>query len=301
MPGYEPSLLQLLRLTLSSKIRPIINRDNLVVAVIVDQPRDDPSYGEACMRAFRAMCDAEGKLKAGVHTRGRHCAANVGILMGQGQQEPTPTRLGTGTLAKLIRHLVGHDGFVRMATYASAAFQVWAPRLHDHFHTASEELHQHRPDLPRNFQRSVFPMCCFNMGRRVRCWKHRDVMNVPYGWCAITALGKFDHTRSAFLVLWELGIYVEFPHGCTVYVPSASITHSNSMIVGDEEERGSFTQYFPGAILRWLDNHCQTDRALKASNPLMFADLARWKKERWERGLAMFSTWDEVRSNLSSI
>ncbi|KAJ8079988.1 hypothetical protein PM082_016814 [Marasmius tenuissimus] len=33
---------------------------------------------------------------------------------------------------------------------------------------------------------------------------HRDHLNWAFGWCAITALGDFDPTRSARLILWEL-------------------------------------------------------------------------------------------------
>lgn len=155
------------------------------------------------------------------------------------------------------------------------------------------------PHLSPNFPKSVYPAACFNTSRCVVCFKHRDILNVPYGWCAITALGRFNHTLGAHLVLWDLKIYFEFPHGCTMYIPSASMVHSNTPVASpQDEERTSFTQYFPGGILRWIDNGFVTDKFLKANDPSKLADLAEWKKERWEKGLAMFSTFTEILDSL---
>ncbi|KIY61211.1 hypothetical protein CYLTODRAFT_363159, partial [Cylindrobasidium torrendii FP15055 ss-10] len=176
----------------------------------------------------------------------------------------------------------------------------WAPRLHAEYFDYSKRVDAKYPEVPRNWRKSVFPMACFNMGRNVVCFRHRDIMNVPYGWCAITALGRFDHRRSACLVLWELGLFFEFPHGTTMYLPSASITHSNTELVGPEEERGSFTQYFPGFLLRFVDNNFMTDKELKVHSPSVFADLAVWKRDRWQRGLEKLSTLQEVLDRLSN-
>ncbi|KAJ3718182.1 hypothetical protein C8R42DRAFT_548423, partial [Lentinula raphanica] len=88
-------------------------------------------------------------------------------------------------------------------------------------------------------------------------YKHRDFLNWPFGWCAITALGTFDATRSAQLILWELKLVIDFPHAATVLIPSAVITHSN-MPVAEGDTRMSFTQYTAGSIFRWVENGCQT-------------------------------------------
>ncbi|KAJ3718907.1 hypothetical protein C8R42DRAFT_541476, partial [Lentinula raphanica] len=86
---------------------------------------------------------------------------------------------------------------------------------------------------------------------------HRDFLNWPFGWCAITALGKFDPRRSACLVLWELKLIVDFPHAATVLIPSLVITHSNTP-VHPNDVRMSFTQYTAGSIFRWVENGCMT-------------------------------------------
>ncbi|KIK63680.1 hypothetical protein GYMLUDRAFT_133433, partial [Collybiopsis luxurians FD-317 M1] len=86
---------------------------------------------------------------------------------------------------------------------------------------------------------------------------HRDFLNWPFGWCAITALGRFDPTRSAQLILWEFKLVIDFPHGATVLIPSAVVTHSNTPIA-EGDVRTSFTQYTAGALFRWTENGFMT-------------------------------------------
>lgn len=87
---------------------------------------------------------------------------------------------------------------------------------------------------------------------------HRDSQNYAGGWCAITALGNFDYTKGGHLILWTLGIALEFPAGSTIMIPSALIMHSN-VPIGVHETRYSFTNYFAGQLLHWVDNgHAST-------------------------------------------
>ncbi|KAJ3966393.1 hypothetical protein EV361DRAFT_774759, partial [Lentinula raphanica] len=95
----------------------------------------------------------------------------------------------------------------------------------------------------------------------VRTFKHRDFLNWPFGWCAITALGNFNPSRSGQLILWELKLVIDFPHAATVLIPSAVITHSNTPLA-EEDTRMSFTQYTAGPIFRWVENGCMTEKEL---------------------------------------
>lgn len=104
-----------------------------------------------------------------------------------------------------------------------------------------------------------------------------------------------DATASRVMIL-----ITATPHGTTVYLPSASITHSNTAISNPAtEHRASFTQYFPGYLMRWVDNGFMTDKQLKSTDGHRFKTLAAWKKERWSRGLEMYSTYTEVMASLS--
>ncbi|KAF9059925.1 hypothetical protein BDP27DRAFT_1166051, partial [Rhodocollybia butyracea] len=69
---------------------------------------------------------------------------------------------------------------------------------------------------------------------------HRDQLNWAFGRCTITALGPFNARRSAELILWELRLVIDFPRAATILLPSAVITHSNTLIHSDDS-RSSFT------------------------------------------------------------
>ncbi len=147
--------------------------------------------------------------------------------------------------------------------------------------------------LPRNFPGSVFAAAAFNFGGDIWTFKHRDFLNWAFGWCAITALGRFNPTRSAQLILWELKLVINFPHGATILVPSAVVTHSNTP-VAEGDVRTSFTQYTAGAIFRWVGNGCRTEDKLKKEGPERYTKMQEEKDTAYLRRLNNFSTVDEL-------
>ncbi|KAJ7787778.1 hypothetical protein B0H14DRAFT_2537226, partial [Mycena olivaceomarginata] len=86
---------------------------------------------------------------------------------------------------------------------------------------------------------------------------HRDVLNLVFGWCVVQVLGQFDVTKGGHLILWDLKLVVEFPHGALILLPSTTVAHSNVPVQPDEE-RVSFTQFTAGGIFHYVDNGCQT-------------------------------------------
>lgn len=145
----------------------------------------------------------------------------------------------------------------------------------------------------RNFFRSVFPCCTINLGDQVCCYKHRDVLNCPFGWCAITALGKFDAAKGGHLILWDLKLVINFPAGATVLIPSATLVHSNTPVAANES-RLSFTQYCAGPILRFVDQGFRTEKMLRSEDPEMYQSFQASKPHRWQQGMALFSTMEEL-------
>ncbi|PBK61323.1 hypothetical protein ARMSODRAFT_855007, partial [Armillaria solidipes] len=239
--------------------RPIVDAKDRIIAVMAGQP-SDPTYGPSCMEAFdEIMLEGEAAKfrKSSTHHRGRFPAVNVGISYGKGQR--VPSRLQNGVLAAIVNCLVGSKAVIRMATYASASYNLWAPRLHHHYEEHLRALYAELPHLQSNFPRSVFPCAAFNFGGSVWTFKHRDILNCPYGWCAITALGRFDHRRGGHIILWELKLFIQFPHAATIFIPSATITHSN-IPPAEGDSRISFTQFFAGGILRWVGNGFRTEK-----------------------------------------
>ena len=177
-----------------------------------------------------------------------------------------------------------------------AAFQLWQPKVYRYYAESLEKLYKHLPHLPHIFPRSVYPCTAFNFGKNVWCYKHCDVMNCPFGFCAITALGKFDSTQGGHIILWEPKLIIEFPPGSTILIPSATITHSN-IPVQEDDARISFTQDCTGGIFRYVDNGFRMQEALKREDPREYERLETLKGGRWEAGLGLLATMDNVKWN----
>jgi hypothetical protein len=149
--------------------------------------------------------------------------------------------------------------------------------------------------LRRNFA-TVFACSTFNFGPRTISFPHTDPGNLPYGWCAVTALGSFNPKQGGHLVLWDLKLVIEFPPGSTILLPSAVIRHSN-VAIQHGEERYSFTQYTAGGLFRWVDHGFQKESEYYSS----LSGCERIEEEevtqrRWATGLSLFSTVDELKA-----
>ncbi|KAJ7818941.1 hypothetical protein B0H13DRAFT_1921973 [Mycena leptocephala] len=274
--------------------RPIVDAHGRIVAVLAGQPRDR-SYAEATQRAFQAICNAgaQARFPAAMrnHRRGLFAAMNIGLCYGEGQT--TPCWLNNKEYTAVADGLLADPDIGRMAGFADAAFAMWVPRLHSYYREYDAKLRKHHPHLRRPFPHSTFFTANFNFGRNVWTFKHRDVLNLAFGWCAIQALGRFDATKGGHLVLWDLRLVIEFPAGALILVPSATIAHSN-VPVSDDEERTSFTQYSPGGVFRYVDNGFRTVNELAEADPAEYERLMELKERRWEMGLGLLSTMDEL-------
>jgi hypothetical protein len=137
------------------------------------------------------------------------------------------------------------------------------------------------------------PTVAFNLGNRVITKKHIDSQNCPFGWCTITALGEFDASKGGHIILWDLGIVLEFPAGACVCLPSALITHSN-IPTNESETRMSFTQYCSGEIFRHIENGFRTDKNLEKQDPAILAFRKNARINRIKEGFAMFSNMNNL-------
>lgn len=86
---------------------------------------------------------------------------------------------------------------------------------------------------------------------------------------------------------------MEFPAGALILLPSATVAHSN-IPVQPGEERVSFTQFTPGGIFRFVDNGFRTVEELQTADPTEYARVMALKESRWEMGLNLLSTLDEL-------
>jgi len=107
-------------------------------------------------------------------------------------------------------------------------------------------------------------------------FKHRNVLNLAFGWCTVQALGIFDHKKGRHLVLWDLNLVIEFPLGALVLLPLATVTHSN-MPVQKGKERVFFTQFSAGGIFRYLENGGRMVEELASEDPEEYEHLMQSK------------------------
>ena len=177
----------------------------------------------------------------------------------------------------------------------AASFALWAPNVYQYYKDHLDRLFEAMPNLRRIFPKSIFPAAAFNFGPEVWTYKHKDIMNCPFGWCAIQALGKYDPAKGGHIILWELGLIIEFPPGSLILIPSACITHSNTPVHVDEGEyRASFTQYAAGALFRFVDYGFRTEADLKSKDKAMYEEMRRLKSSRWEKGLELLTKITDI-------
>ncbi len=153
-----------------------------------------------------------------------------------------------------------------------------------------DQLLANDPTLEPNFRKNVFGAATFNLGPQVSTHVHTDHLNLPAGWCAVTAIGTFNPKEGGHLLLWDLKLLIEFPPGSLIFIPSAILRHSNTA-VGPEERRYSFTQYSAGGLFRWVECGHQSRKDFEKAGGIFGVT----GMERWLHGVSMWSTWDEFR------
>jgi hypothetical protein len=175
-----------------------------------------------------------------------------------------------------------------------AAFEAWAPKLFNYYKTNLRKLFDNDPTLMRPFN-SIFTAASFNLGPQTVSFPHIDFGNLPFGLCAITALGSFDPVRGGHLVLWECRLVIQFPPGSTILIPSAVIKHSNIKI-REGERRYSFAQYCAGGLFRWVDYGFKTVKDFESScDKDQLLEVYEVNKGRWKFGLELFNRIPFVR------
>jgi hypothetical protein len=164
---------------------------------------------------------------------------------------------------------------------------LFAPNLFGYYATQLGALFDSDSSLVRVFK-GVWPAITFNFGPFTICFPHIDTANLAWGWCSICALGNYDPKCGGHLVLWDLGLIVEFPPGSTTLIPSAIVKHSNTRI-SPNETRYSFTLYAAAGLFRWVYNgFCSDKDWIKKASRAQKAERERHRQKRWEEGLAMF-------------
>ncbi|KAG6815570.1 hypothetical protein H0H93_009451 [Arthromyces matolae] len=274
--------------------KPFLTEDGRVFLVLVGMP-DDPTYISSCEQAYSAMSKegscAEFSDAEKEHKRGPFPAKNVGVTMGLGATYPT--NLQCGAHKDMLERLLANEHIKRLAYFADAAFNLWAPKLHKHYREHLFPLFKRLDYLRPIFARSIYTAAAFNFGPNVFTVAHRDCMNLPGGWCAIQSLGTFDHTKGGHIFFPQLKMVVEFPSGALVLIPSATIIHGN-IPVQEGNSRASFTQYSAGGLFRYVENGYCTEAQLRRTDKKGYERICALKETRWQTDYERYSLLSDL-------
>ncbi len=175
-------------------------------------------------------------------------------------------------------------------------FEAYGKRNFDYLKQTIEALRGRYEWMRRPYDKEVGVYACrsLNFGPQTATFPHYDVANLSHSWCSITALGNFNAQEGGHLVLWDLGIYADFPAGSTVLIPSSVMCHSNTPIKS-HEHRESIVQYTAGGLFRWVENGFMSNKAWEAkATEEERTERKRQQSQRWEKGCRMFMKIEEL-------
>ncbi|KAG6852701.1 hypothetical protein C0991_009717 [Blastosporella zonata] len=215
------------------------------------------------------------------HRRGSFTAVPSGITHGNGTTRPCNAHHSPHN-AQVINHL------------SQTLFAAWFPGQYEYYNACLGALFAQDTQLRRNYSNSVFPAATYNVGPSTVCCLHIDDANLPFGICAITALGNYDPKLGGHIVLWDCGLIIEFPPGSTILIPSAVVAHMN-VAVRPGETRYSFTQYAAGGLFRWVEHGFQKDGSFFSQlDDEALAVQKELETRRWAGGVDMFSKLSDL-------
>ncbi|KAJ2935881.1 hypothetical protein H1R20_g1211, partial [Candolleomyces eurysporus] len=249
------------------------NTDKIMI-VMASQP-DDPTYQKCQLRVTDKVLEvgkaAEFTAEELHHKRASESAAlNHGIFHRVGTSGPV--NLSNGKCTQLLEDLVKDPDICRMASFADASFKTWSPKVYEEIENKLEQLYDHSPSLSLPFECCVLPCAAFNFGPQ----------------------GPLTQSKGGHLVIEELKLFIQFPPGANILIPSALVKHGNTP-VGQGEVRLSFTVFCPGRLVRWVNNDFQTQEDLrKRVGKKKFEERMKLKETRWKEGLEKICTVQEL-------
>ncbi|KAJ8089791.1 hypothetical protein PM082_018367 [Marasmius tenuissimus] len=235
----------------------LVNSEDDKVLGILGKIRIDPDQlaaGAAAVEGARHVIVFTKKEKS--NPRGTSPASAFGISHGGGQKQPMNLSHSVKT-NEVLEDLLRQPLFEQASLDANYWLEFYAPRAHHYQQTTLKTLEAHDRTLKRNYNDTIFAACTWNFGPQFASYAHLDSNNYAHTWCAITAFGDYNPKHGGHLILWDLGIIIEFPPGATILIPSALLLHSNTLVQSGET-RYSFVQYSAGALARWIEQGFQS-------------------------------------------
>ncbi|KAI0037997.1 hypothetical protein FA95DRAFT_1613711 [Auriscalpium vulgare] len=273
----------------------ILDSKDRIIVPMPGCPDGDASWPDV---ACAADAELEDVLETCIFTRkqlrsrrGCYPSLSMGYSFGGGQMEPKNISPKNSSQEKAQVRLRAHEPLRRIAGFGSSTFYTSSPFKWTLYDDVLKDIRADNPGLTPPYPNSVFPAATFNFGPRIATAPHRDYYNVPFGWCSITALGRYNPKLGGHLILWDLKLVIEFPPGSTILIPSALLTHSN-VAIRQGETRRSFTQYCAGGLMRWHAYGRRTAASLRRADPGLKAELDASVEQRVADALGRFRVWE---------
>lgn len=148
-------------------------------------------------------------------------------------------------------------------------------------------IEEDNPGLKRLFAGCCYAACHFNLDR-ASTLIHADYWNVIFGMCGVYSSGPYDYKRSGHLIMWSLGIVVEFPPGCAILLPSAPVEHSNTPLA-EGERRSSIAFFVSAGLARWYHNGYMSDKEyLNRASEQQKKAWMDYRDTLWELGMELW-------------
>ncbi|KAF5367966.1 hypothetical protein D9758_004460 [Tetrapyrgos nigripes] len=128
--------------------RPLLDSKGRIIGALAGRPTN-PNYQTACTQMYThlthigstpAIQDHYTKLPPS--RRGNFPAYNVGLSYGKGQKKPQRLK-NPPRIAPLLDGLLEDRGVKNVASFQSAAFVAWAPKLAAHYKTYLDKIYSH--------------------------------------------------------------------------------------------------------------------------------------------------------------
>ncbi|KAL0565683.1 hypothetical protein V5O48_016337, partial [Marasmius crinis-equi] len=192
------------------------------------------------------------------HRRGDYGTERSGVSFGGGQTKPSNLLPRVARNGDIIDELKGKPAVKAVVGYADYLFKANHKPLHTLYHNVNRAIVHQNPTLKTAFgDKSAFAACHFNFHNVVTV-PHRDFKNLVFGMCMVYASGDYDYREGGHLILWDLGLVIEFPPGSFIFLPSALLEHSN-VCIRDGERRSSMVLFSASGLFRWVHNGGMSD------------------------------------------
>ncbi|KAL0565714.1 hypothetical protein V5O48_016306 [Marasmius crinis-equi] len=168
-----------------------------------------------------------------------------------GQTEPCNLRPFVASNPSILKKLSEDEDMLEIVSYIEWTFRANHRKLSNLYRNVNSRLLANDLSLKFVFgNHSSFSVCHFNFNNTVTR-PHRDQKNLSFGMCCVYSSGNFNYKKGGHLIFWDLGIILESPPGCFIFLPSAMLEHSN-VDFQPGERRSSVAMFSASSLFRWV-------------------------------------------------